>query len=48
MDEQKFMPEGWDLVGEKDEELERKLAFLTEAKEKNETLEGLVTMSDVR
>ena len=47
MDEQKFMPEGWDLVGnEYDEEQERKLAFLTEAKERNETLEGLVTMAD--
>jgi len=47
MDEQKFMPEGWDLVGNGyDEEQERKIAFLTEAKEKNETLEGLVTMAD--
>lgn len=47
MDEQKFMPEGWDLTGnEYDEEQERKLAFLNEAKEKNETLEGLVTMAD--
>jgi len=47
MDEQKFMPEGWDLLGNgADEEQERKLAFLTEAKEKNETLEGLVTMAD--
>ena len=47
MDEQKFMPEGWDLVGnEYNEEQERKLKFLTEAKEKNETLEGLVTMAD--
>ena len=47
MDEQKFMPEGWDLAGNGyDEEQERKIAFLTEAKEKNETLEGLVTMAD--
>jgi len=47
MDEQKFMPEGWDLAGGGyDEEQERKIAFLAEAKEKNETLEGLVTMAD--
>lgn len=47
MDEQKFMPEGWDLVGNGvDEEQERKTAFLTEAKDRNETLEGLVTMAD--
>ena len=47
MDEQKFMPEGLDLVGNGyDEEQEKKIAFLTEAKEKNETLEGLVTMAD--
>ncbi|MBP3284553.1 MAG: 30S ribosomal protein S1 [Clostridia bacterium] len=46
MDEQKFMPEGWNLDNVKDEETERKIAFLTEAMEKNETLEGLVTMAD--
>ena len=47
MEEQKFMPEGWNLLdNEVDEELERKVTILTEAMEKNETLEGLVTMAD--
>ena len=47
MEEQRFMPEGWNLADNGiDEELERKVAILKEAMDKNETLEGLVTMAD--
>ena len=47
MEEQRFMPEGWNLMDNGiDEELERKVAILKEAMDKNETLEGLVTMAD--
>ena len=47
MEEQRFMPEGWNLIDNGvDEELERKVSILTEAMNRNETLEGLVTMAD--
>lgn len=47
MDEQVFLPEGWEGVdAEKAGAMEQKLQELKKAMERNETLEGLVTMAD--
>ena len=47
MDEQRFLPEGWDFTeSEPDEALTKKLTELKKAKDNNDTLEGIVTMAD--
>ena len=47
MDEQLFMPEGWDLSeNEADNALKEKIKELKIAKENNDTLEGTVLMAD--
>ena len=47
MDEQRFLPEGWDFTeSEPDEALAKKLTELQKAKDNNDTLEGIVTMAD--
>jgi len=47
MEEQRFLPEGWDFTeNEQDSEINKKMAELKEAMDNNDTLEGIVTMSD--
>jgi len=47
MEEQRFLPEGWDFTeNEQDSEINKKIAELKEAMDNNDTLEGIVTMAD--
>ena len=47
MEEQRFLPEGWDFTeNEQDSEINKKMAELKEAMANNDTLEGVVTMAD--
>lgn len=47
MEEQRFLPEGWDFTdNEQDSVINKKLAELKEAMDNNDTLEGIVTMAD--
>ena len=47
MEEQRFLPEGWDFTeSEPDQVLAKKIEELKKAKDNNDTLEGIVTMAD--
>ena len=47
MEEQRFLPEGWDFTeNEQDSEINKRIAELKEAMDNNDTLEGVVTMAD--